>query len=92
MFDIFVLLQSETSTAPSSLQTIIRAPYALSLAETGHVTQESPLIGQKHHQPLPAPGRSSESESEAALTSANNLRKVSEQLLNTSRTRNSISR
>ena len=91
-------MQSETSTAPSSLQTIIRAPYALSLADPGHLTQDSPLIGQHHQPPQPLigqrqpPARSSESESEAALTSANALRKVSEQLLNTSRTRNSISR
>ena len=59
--------ESETSTAPSSLQTIIRAPYVLS-----------------------QPGQPASSESEM-LTSANNLRKVSEQLLNTSRTRSSVS-
>ena len=71
------------------------------MTDSGHVTQDSPVIGQ--HQTAPLIGqhphqqsqllvRGSESESEAALTSANNLRKVSEQLLNTSRTRNSISR
>ena len=55
--------ESETSTAPSSLQTIIRAPYVLN------------------------PPSQPESE---LLSSANNLRKVSEQILNTSRTRNSL--
>lgn len=63
--------ESETSTAPSSLQTIIRAPYVLSQTSQTSITQPN-------------------SESEM-LTSANNLRKVSEQLLNTSRTRSSVS-
>ena len=59
--------ESETSTAPSSLQTIIRAPYVLS-----------------------QPSQPAQTEPEL-LSSAHNLRKVSEQLLNTSRTRNSLS-
>ena len=62
--------ESETSTAPSSLQTIIRAPYVLS--------------------PPSQPAQPANTEPEL-LSSAHNLRKVSEQLLNTSRTRNSLS-
>ena len=61
------ICESETSTAPSSLQTIIRAPYVLS-----------------------QPSQPAQTEPEL-LSSAHNLRKVSEQLLNTSRTRNSLS-
>ena len=81
--------ESETSTAPSSLQTIIRAPYVIQHAGPYHPSA-APVNGHGNnhtngHQKM------TDSESEM-LTSANNLRKVSEQLLNTSRTRNSISR
>ena len=69
--------ESETSTAPSSLQTIIRAPYVLSQTSQ---TSQAGLTG------LALPNSESE-----MLTSATNLRKVSEQLLNTSRTRSSVS-
>ena len=62
--------ESETSTAPSSLQTIIRAPYVLSQpSQSAQPVNSEPEL----------------------LSSASNLRKVSEQLLNTSRTRNSLS-
>ena len=59
--------ESETSTAPSSLQTIIRAPYVLAKEEAKETADPAQL-----------------------LSSATALRKVSEQLLNTSRTRGSV--
>ena len=64
--------ESETSTAPSSLQTIIRAPYVIS-----NNNQYNPHQNLTEHESHPSSPnvniKSSESESEM-LTSANNLR------------------
>ena len=72
---------SETSTAPSSLQTIIRAP--VSSVQQQHVPHHPQ---QQHQQPPPPPPPTSattgnNSETESVYNHANNLRKVSEQML-----------
>ena len=81
--------ESETSTAPSSLQTIIRAPYVIS--NNNHYNHNISEADISHPSSPAIPSKTAESDSEI-LASANNLRKVSEQLLNTSRNRSSISR
>lgn len=93
--------ESETSTAPSSLQTIVRAPYANSISQYAGLSEydSPPESPSPPHLPLhevtPVTnnkvqnGRTGESES--GFSSANNLRKVSEQLLSNGRTRSSLS-
>ena len=101
--------ESETSTAPSSLQTIVRGPAALgqyagmiSEYEEEETASESPSPPSNHQGPLPPPLRrlgppliNTLVLQEAGPDSenfANNLRKVSEQLLaNNGRTRTSVS-
>merc|ERR1719483_219259 len=96
--------ESETSTAPSSLQTIVRAPYANSinlyagLSEYDSPTESpTPPNNYQHGSYLPTKSENIKvlnrqaSETESELSSANNLRKVSEQLLANGRTRSSLS-
>ena len=73
---------SETSTAPSSLQTIIRAPVS-SVQQQQHIPHHPQ---QQHQQPPPPPTPTStttgyNSGTESVYNHANNLRKVSEQML-----------
>ena len=96
--------ESETSTAPSSLQTIVRAPYANSISQYAGLSEydsppESPTPPQDrlHDTSLLTNSANNKvqngqaTESESGLNSANNLRKVSEQLLSNGRTRSSLS-
>ena len=94
--------ESETSTAPSSLQTIVRAPYANSLSHYAGMSEynssnesSSPVQVIENDGGVKGKLRSFETtsqatESEAGFSSANNLRKVSEQILTSSRTRSSL--
>ena len=76
--------ESEASTAPSSLQTIVRAPYSIGgLSQYGALSE---CDSDEESQGTPAPP-----EQGSHLSSASALRKVSEQLLSTSRTRASLS-
>ena len=88
--------ESETSTAPSSLQTIVRAPYANSISQYNGFSEyesspESPTPVKRQDTSNKILPSEETSESEAGFSSANNLRKVSEQLLSNGRTRSSLS-
>eukprot|EP00090_Calanus_glacialis_P017436 TRINITY_DN2715_c0_g1_i4.p1 TRINITY_DN2715_c0_g1~~TRINITY_DN2715_c0_g1_i4.p1 ORF type:complete len:1218 (-),score=253.04 TRINITY_DN2715_c0_g1_i4:69-3722(-) len=96
--------ESETSTAPSSLQTIVRAPYANSISQYAGLSEydsppESPTPPHVHQHDTALLTNTANNkvqngqtgESESGLSSANNLRKVSEQLLTNGRTRSSLS-
>ena len=95
--------ESETSTALSSLQTIVRAPYANSLSEYAGLSEydsppESPTPPHVHQHDAAALTNTANNKvqngqtgEKSGLSSANNLRKVSEQLLTNGRTRSSLS-
>ena len=96
--------ESETSTAPSSLQTIVRAPYANSISQYAGMSEydsspesSSPTQVVENIKEKPTSSvqtfetRSLTTDSEIGFSSANNLRKVSEQILSSSRSRTSLS-
>lgn len=79
---------SETSTAPSSLQTIVRAPVSGNGAGNGNGSNLSNImLGVSLKPPKPMTNNnnnaeaSSNSETESVYNHANNLRKVSEKML-----------
>ena len=97
--------ESETSTAPSSLQTIVRAPYANPAqpytgileynsspesSSSAHMNDNDLERGKPGKIPdlISSPGTT---ETDGEFTFANNLRKVSEQILIAGRKRTSIS-
>lgn len=97
--------ESETSTAPSSLQTIVRAPYANPTqpytgileynsspesSSSAHMNDNDLERGKPGKIPdlVSSPGTT---ETEGEFTFANNLRKVSEQILTAGRKRTSMS-
>ena len=98
--------ESETSTAPSSLQTIVRAPYVTSnSAQYSGISEyysssesSSSLLESKEVKDNMVPNfdmfetsSQATTDSELVFSSASKLRKVSEQLLNVSRSRTSVS-
>ena len=81
--------ESEASTAPSSLQTIVRSPYVPSDAGSDADEPPKPVFQSRIPTASPAP-RIDPVEVDSAQNHASHLRKVSEQLLNNPRTRQSF--